>query len=398
VISVAQADELLARHVSTRTPVPCALSDAHGRILREDLRADRPLPPYDRVAVDGYAFRRDEYRQGVRRFAVAAMQRAGVPALDALHARSCIEVMTGAVLPGGFDAVIKVEDTTREGEVVSFPDGLGFEAYENVHRRGADRVAHDTLVSAGVTLAPTHIGVAASVGKTLLQVAPVVTAAVVATGDELVPVGAVPLDHQIRLSNPYAILAALHGAGLATATFAHAGDSTDALGAVIADALQRDVVILSGGVSMGRFDLVPQMLTAAGVVTHFHKINQKPGKPMLFGSTPSGKLVFGLPGNPVSALVCLVRYVLPALARAAGAAPSERRVTLGAGFKRPKDRTQFAPVRLAPDAAHGMLAQPVSWNGSGDFAALAASDGFVELPAGMSADAATARYFAWSPA
>lgn len=398
-ISVAQADELLARHVPIRTPVVCALERAYGRILREELCADRPLPPYERVAVDGYAFRLSEYQAGVRAFAVEGLQRAGVPALDAALSQSCIEVMTGAVLPGGYDAVIKVEETSRSGEVVTFPSGLDYGEYENVHRLGSDRAALSVLVSEGVRLGAPQIGVAASVGKAELLVSPLLEAAIVATGDELVPVDTAPEDHQIRLSNPYAITAGLQASGLATARFTHAADNADELRDVIADALMADVVILSGGVSMGRFDLVPQMLTEAGMTTHFHKINQKPGKPLLFGTSAEGKLVFGLPGNPVSALVCLYRYVLPALERAAGAAaPRLQWVRLAGKFKRPKDKTLFAPVRLesAPDGAR--LAVPVSWNGSGDFAALVESDGFVELPAEMPADAAAARYFPWSHA
>jgi molybdopterin molybdotransferase len=207
-------------------------------------------------------------------------------------------------------------------------------------------------------------------------VAPLLRFAVITTGDELVDLHEPVLPHQIRRSNAYAMQAALAQNGAEAIKLMHARDEEAGLEATLRQALEAsDVLLLSGGVSMGKFDLVPQMLAKAGVAQVFHKIAQKPGKPLWFGIRSDGRPVFGLPGNPVSALVCLYRYVLPFLDLQAGKNPiSPHTVWLRQLPKVKKDFTAFVPVRL-----NGFSAEAIRENGSGDFASLAESDGFVEV-------------------
>jgi molybdopterin molybdotransferase len=263
----------------------------------------------------------------------------------------------------------------------------------NVHVMGSDRAGGALLMEAGVRLDATHAGIAASVGRVMLQVSALPRIALVSTGDELVPVHAEPLPHQVRASNMHAVRAALAAAGFPVATACHYPDCSDELARGL-DALldEHDVLVLSGGVSMGRFDYVPAVLERLGVDVHIHRIRQKPGKPFLFGTAAAGtKLVFGLPGNPVSALVCACRYVLPALLRGAGlrdAPPAQALLTAEAG--RP-GLVHFVPVVLQWQDGRRM-ATPVPMNGSGDFSALAAAHGFVEVDGSAAAGTAVPCY------
>jgi molybdopterin molybdotransferase len=380
-ITVDEADLILRRCVRQYGVEPCPLGDAAGRILREEVRSDRPLPPYDRVAMDGIAVRVRALEAGARSFACGGIQRAGAPALALEGDDGCVEVTTGAVLPAGADCIIRREDLQLDGATATLVGPVQAQQWRNVHRMGSDRPEGAVLLEPGTRLGAVHIGIAASAGKAVLSVGMRPRIAVVSTGDELCAVTEQPLPYQVRRSNGDALRALLQDAGLDASGPHHFPDDEARLRAGLAVLLRdHDVLVLSGGVSMGRYDHVPAVLEQLGVEKRFHRVRQQPGKPIWFGVADGGaKLVFGLPGNPVSALVCAARYVVPALLRAYGhredAAPT---ATLAHEAAVKPGLTTFIPVRLRPVDGR-VVAEPVPINGSGDFAALAGSDGFVEV-------------------
>lgn len=392
-LTVPEADTLLARHVGRQETVALPLAEAAGRVLREDIGADRDYPPFDRVAMDGVAVTDEDVRGGKTRFRVASTQAAGEPPHTLPGPGRCIEIMTGAALPEGCDSVIRYEDLDLRDGWATLRDGVEVKPRQNVHFRGSDREAGKPVLEAGVQIRPTHIAALASLGRDEVRVAALPRVAVVTTGDELVAVDAPVLPHQIRESNGPAIRAALLQHGYADASLGHVPDDEARLRRRLQAALaEADVLLLSGGVSAGKFDLVPALLSELGVREVFHKIRQKPGKPLWFGATARGQAVFGLPGNPVSALVCLYRYVLPFLAASAGqTAPSRHTVLLARLPKQKNDFTLFVPVRR-----EGLEAHPVPSNGSGDFLSLLPSDGFVEVTAEVY-EPGPVPFYAWSP-
>jgi len=240
------------------------------------------------------------------------------------------------------------------------------------------------LLRAGQRLRAPEIAIAASAGMARIRVASQPMLAVISTGNELVEPGEPLLAHQVRRSNAYAIVSALREHGFQRVADDHIRDDAEELRERLRFHLEtHDVLVLSGGVSMGRFDLVPQVLSELGVRTIFHKVAQRPGKPLWFGVAPSGAAVFGLPGNPVSTLVCLTRYVLPALRGSLGQSPQPvQRMALAAPVTVTPPLTYFIPVRLEQDDWGRDWAVPAPTNGSGDFTGLVGTEGFVELPPG----------------
>ena len=257
------------------------------------------------------------------------------------------------------------------------------EPWQNIHRRGTDTRQGALLLSAGARLRAPEIAIAASAGMARIRVSSQPMLAVISTGNELVEPGEPILPHQIRRSNAYAIVAALRQHGFQRVADDHMLDDVAELKRRLKFHLEtHDVLVLSGGVSMGKFDFVPQVLDELGVRTVFHKVAQRPGKPMWFGVASSGAAVFALPGNPVSTFVCLSRYVLPALFAAWARTPSRPKKWLsGARWRTPRTYL-FMPVRVEVDDWGRAWAIPRPTNGSGDFTSLAGTDGFVELPPG----------------
>ncbi|MFW6330304.1 MAG: molybdenum cofactor synthesis domain-containing protein, partial [Gemmatimonadota bacterium] len=346
-IEVREADRILESCTRRLPVVDGPLEGAEGRVLREDIRADRDQPPYHRVAMDGIAVSTASVGAGVDGFAVQGVQAAGDPPMELAGVGSCIEVMTGAVLPGGCDTVVRIEDVEHDQVRGVLRVGAGLAAMKDVHRKGSDCAAGDVVVSAGSRLTPSHIAIAAAVGCTTLRLAATPRVAVVSTGNELVELAAEPEAHQVRRSNGYGIAAALSADRLGDVTQLHLPDDRERLERELARVLDAfDVLVVSGGVSMGRFDLVPAALQALGVETHFHKVSQRPGKPLWFG-TRGETPVFGLPGNPVSTLVCLYRYVIPFLRRAAGEPDRALQVLDNYLLRRPDhEAVRMARVRL----------------------------------------------------
>jgi molybdopterin molybdotransferase len=369
------------------------LRAATGRVLQEVICAERDQPPFNRVSMDGIALASSS---GLQSFRIAGTQAAGASPLTLAEPGDCIEAMTGAMLPIGCDCVIPVERIEVANGVAKLVDGATPLPWLNVHRRGVDCRAGAEVLRAGVKLGSPEVAVLASAGKTHVQVASSPRIVVISTGDELIEPGEPLSDWQIRRSNVYAVMAALRSRGYDQVSDDHIADDEAALRVRLAHHLRAaDVLILSGGVSMGKFDFVPKIMAELGVKTIFHKVAQRPGKPMWFGVHADGKAVYALPGNPVSTLVCLTRFVFPGLDAAAGVALSaEPILALGDSCKPSADLTLFMPVRLtgAPSTA-----QPKPTQGSGDFTSLLGTEGFIELPPGdrLAERGALVKFYRW---
>jgi molybdopterin molybdotransferase len=381
----AEAEKLILGNVTAFHREDCPLVAAHGRVLRAEIRADRDLPPFNRVTMDGYAMRSSSLANGVRVFRVEGVQAAGMRAFklgDAADA--CLEVMTGALVPEGADCVVPYEETTRAGISVTVSDAaLQFTAGNAIHARGGDRAAGEVLVQPGTRLSGREIAVAAACGYGTLVVTQMPRVAVVATGDELVEVESPVAAHQIRRSNDHALRAALLMAGYTNVTRFHFRDVRHEIEHQLWHILAEfDVVVLCGGVSKGKFDYLPDELERQGVAKIFQGVAQRPGKPLWFGVSARQTPVFALPGNPVSSYTCLHRYVLPALGQASGVGRTEpRRVSLTETVRFKPKLANFLPVKLSSGSAAELRAAPQAGNTSGDFAGLLGTDGFVELDA-----------------
>jgi molybdopterin molybdotransferase len=381
--SPAEAENLIRQHVRPMPVESRPLAALAGAVLAQSVRAERDQPPFDRVTMDGIAIASETWRAGQRRFRIAGTQAAGQRPL-ALPPGECLEVMTGAVLPPGSDCVIPVELLTVTDGWAAVDPAAAAEPFGNVHTRGLDCREGDLLLARGTRLGAPEIAVLASAGLPRVDVRTEPRIAIVSTGDELVEPGEPIEDWQVRRSNSYALRAALELRGWRRLAEDHLPDDPAVLRERLAAHLAaHDVLVLSGGVSMGRFDHVPQTLRDLGVSEVLHRVAQRPGKPLWFGVGPQGQAVFGLPGNPVSALVCLVRYVVAGLQSASGlAARPPEPVALGAAFRVKPALWYFLPVQLDSSPALGTVAMPKPTHGSGDFVSLLGTDGFVELPPG----------------
>jgi molybdopterin molybdotransferase len=384
VLTPAEADQLIAQRLPCLPIESLPLAQCAGAVLRENVYAERDEPPFDQVGMDGIALDSRSVAAGRRSFRVQATQAAGDPPLTLADSGACIEVMTGAVLPAGCDSVVPVEELALAHGEAALATAVRVEPWQNVGRRGSDTRQGTLLVSSGARLHAPEIAIAAAAGMARIRVSSQPMLAVISTGNELIEPGEPVLAHQVRRSNAYGIVSALREHGFQRVADDHLQDDAVELRARLRFHLEtHDVLVLSGGVSMGRFDLVPRALEELGVRAVFHKVAQRPGKPLWFGVAPSGAAVFGLPGKPVSSLVCLSRYVLPALFASLGQSPSApERLALGAPVTLSAALTHFLPVRIEQDDWGRPWAMPAPTNGSSDFPALAGTDGFVELPPG----------------
>jgi molybdopterin molybdotransferase len=378
----AAAEKLIGEHLACLPIESLPVGQCAGAVLRENIYAERDQPPFDRVAMDGVAIAA-QAAGGRRRFRLQATQAAGDPPITLQATDCCIEVMTGAMLPPGCDAVIPVERLQVVDGVAELLDPPP-PPWQHVHRRASDRPQGALLLAAGTVLNAPEVAVAASAGMARVRVSSQPAVIVVSTGNELVEPGEPIAPFQIRRSNAYAVAAALRQRGFQRVADDHVADDAALLRERLRLHLKtHEVLVLSGGVSMGKFDLIPQVLDELGVQRVLHGVAQRPGKPLWFGTSAEGRAVFALPGNPVSTLVCLARYVVPALYAAMGvpARPLER-VALAEAVDWNVPLAGFVPVRVSSDDWGRPWAAPCQPNGSGDFAALALTDGFVELPPG----------------
>lgn len=398
-LSVQQAENIIFNHKIDLNVTPngvwqegIPLMQSLGRVLAEDLVADRDFPPFDRVTMDGIAIRFEDFKNGYPQFKIEGIQAAGMPQLTLPNYPSpiahypCMEVMTGAMLPIGCDTVIRYEDLKIENGIAEILIQT-IDYQQNIHKKGVDRKTQEVLVLRGCLITAAEIATAATVGKAQVQVVRLPKTAIISTGDELVKVFETPLPHQIRRSNVFAIEAMLSELKIEPQLFHFNDDET-----AIAEGLNKilneyELVILSGAVSEGKFDFVPKVLDNLGVEKLFHKVAQRPGKPFWFGIKQANKnhsqtVVFALPGNPVSTFLCAYRYVLPYVKLCLGLnkIPQEYAVLSENVVFKP-NLTYFLQVKLIN--TEGVLwAKPIAGGGSGDLANLNNADGFLELPQG----------------
>jgi len=397
-ITVKEAQQIIFTDIKKFPTVSIPLQEAYGLVLHEDLIADRDLPPFNRATMDGIAINFASWESGNCLFPIEGIQKAGDPALTLKDSSSCTEVMTGAVVPIGCDCVIRIEDieiTNGKAQV----NGVKLTPMMNVHAQGSDHKNGTKLVLKGTRLLSPQVAVAASIGKSQVLVSQRPKIAVIGTGDELVAIDEKPEAFQIRQSNSYALCAGLQLHGYDQATRFHIKDDKHEMHRELEGILNDfDIIVLSGGVSMGKFDYVPEVLENIGVRVLFHKVKQRPGKPFWFGKKGDGKPVFALPGNPVSTQVGLLRYVIPYLNRAIGAKsdPIEYAL-LGEDVEIKTALTTFLPVAIKAGQEGHLRAMPIFPNSSGDFASLVASDGFLELPPDVHhfPQGFSARFFRW---
>jgi molybdopterin molybdotransferase len=385
--SVQEAEQLISEQIKPIAETITAWKDFPIAVLRENLYADRPLPPFDRVAMDGIALVWQSWQRGQTQFKIAGQQKAGQAQETLQDPQECFEVMTGAVLPQGCDTVVAVEDLIITASGAQIKTGFELEKGQNIHFKGSDATQGQVLLEAGKLLYSPQWAVAASVGKTQLKLSQSPRIALVSTGDELVSPEETPLPHQIRSSNRFFFASALAQTGIGQAGIEniqsfHLPDQKSELEQRLATILsEHQVLILSGGVSMGQYDFVPEVLKELHVHEVFHKVRQRPGKPLWFGVGPQAQLVFGLPGNPVSSAICLYRYVLPALRQMQGQKWQQKFAILDESVTFSKNMTYFLAIKAYYTPEGQIMAHPQPGNGSGDFASLAHSDGFLELPA-----------------
>ncbi len=380
-ISVSEADRIIRQNIELFPVIQCDLDEAYGRILREDIYSDRDQPPFHKALLDGIAIHYASWQKGIRKFPIERIQAAGQNPLKLQNKNACIEIMTGAALPFDCDCLIPVEYITTSNNIAIVKKQINLQRMLNIRPQGSDYRKGEKLLAKKCVLLPPQIGVCASVGKNKIKVTKTLKIAIISTGDELVKVNVPIKPYQTRISNSYALQAAFQKTGHLDTVMFHLKDDKKQLFIQIRSVLNKfDVLVLSGGVSMGKFDYVPSVLKELGVRVLFHKVAQRPGKPFWFGKSKNKKLVFALPGNPVSTQVCTYRYVLPNLRRALGIKNNRQEYSLLVNdFNKPTELAYFLPVTINNTQSGKIEAQPVSISGSGDFVALAKADGFVEL-------------------
>ena len=398
-LTVAQAERLILQAVPAWPVGPVALDDATGRVLRQNVLAERDLPPYDRATMDGIAIRWRSWSSGQREFALDGTQSAGQAPGALTSPEAAWRIATGAPLPAGADTVVPVERLRETRRGIRIREGYRPKRGQFIHRQGTDRRAGALLLKAGRRIGGVEMALLSANGVAKPRVGPDPRIALVSTGDELVGLDSRPESWQVRSSNGPAMAALLKRHGFDNVAAAHAPDDPEVLAERIRTALSgSDALILSGGVSKGAKDYVPGVLTQLGARAVLHRIRQRPGFPLWFG-IHGEKPIFGLPGNPVSSLVCLRRYVIPALSQAQGAqSPAPEYATLTKEVTFRPNLTWFLPVRLATDRDGHLHARPRETNTSGDFASLAQTHGFAQLPATRTHFPAghTARIFRWN--
>lgn len=353
--------------------------DALGLVLAEEIKTDRQYPPFDRSTRDGYAVRAKDVQPGAQ-LRCAGEIKAGDTVTEGLAPGTCVQIMTGAAVPAGADAVVMIEYTQRESDLVQFERAA--QAWQNIVPRGSEARRGQTILTPGMRLGFAELALAAQVGATQLQCAKRPRVAILSTGDEVVLIDEQPGAFQIRNSNSVSLAAQVRIAGGEPVVLGNAADRVEDLGAKIERGLKEDALVLTGGVSMGKYDLVENVLKALGAEFFFDAVAIRPGKPAVF-AVCQGKPVFGLPGNPVSTMVTFQLFVTPAVALLSGAAAHPLpllEARLAEALNERPGLDHFLPARIEWRAREPE-ARAVKWQGSGDIAALAGANCFLLVPA-----------------
>src|SRR5215472_10828272 len=352
------------------------IEDAFGRILAAPVLADRDYPPFNRSTRDGFAVRSlDATAPGAHLECVGEL-RAGGQCDAVVQSGQCIEIMTGAAMPQGADAVVMIEHTKRDGRTITLERAVA--PVDHVVLRGSEARAGALLVREKTRLGYAEMALAAQAGATRLEVFKAPRLAILSTGDEVVNARTTPGPLQVRNSNGISIEVLARTAGAETVQLGNAPDEKNALRKLIERGLEADMLVLSGGVSMGKYDLVEQVLADLGAEFHFTGVEIRPGRPAVFGICRK-KLVFGLPGNPVSTMVTFELFVLPAIDILAGATARSLpvfRAKLATPVREKGQLVHFLPARVEWEGREASVTQ-LPWQGSGDIVAIALANSFL---------------------
>ena len=380
VVSYTEASRIVREHadrlVSPHTPQSVGLLDSLGIVLAEPVVADRDQPPFPRSTRDGFACRAADLSAGLP-LKILGSIRAGDAETIEVNPGEAVEIMTGAPVPAGADCVVMVEHVQRDLDTLHLSPGRGMAPGDNIVPKGAEAREGEVIVPRGMRIFSRQIAAAAACGMGKLRVFSRPKVAIVATGDELVEVDQQPMTQQIRNSNSYSVAAQVLAAGAEPVRLPIARDERGHLEAIIRDALQSDLLLLSGGVSMGKYDLVEEVLLSLGAEFFFTGALIQPGKPIVFGRL--GQIYFfGLPGNPVSTMVTFTLFVEPLLGALCGDPCREPRFAqacLARDVKVQTGLTRFLPAMLSD-----VTVEPVVWQGSGDLASTSRSNCFLVVP------------------
>lgn len=394
-INVETAEKIILDHLYVPSQEKVDISEAVGRVLDSDIYSDRPFPPFDRVTMDGIAIRFDEFNNGRIDFVIDGIAAAGSAQLTLSDPQKCIEIMTGAILPEGTDTVIRYEDTEKNDSVIRIITS-NVKQGQNIHQKGSDFDETRPVLSKNKKIRPMDVGVLATVGYSTVPVLSLPKILIISSGDELVDIDIKPKTYQIRKSNSYVIESRLREWNI-SCDRVHLRDDLEMNKNLLREYADKyDVFIISGGVSMGKFDFIPTALQQIGVEEKFHKVSQRPGKPFWFGAK-EGLKVFALPGNPVSAYTCFCRYFLRWLEASYFQESKPIYVELSEDILFGPDLTYFAQVRIQQQNDTTLTAFYSPGNGSGDLINPTLVDGFVELPKGKEVykKGETYRYFTY---
>jgi len=349
-----------------------------GRILKEEIVADRDFPPFNRVSMDGISIDFHHFKEGKRSFQIEGIQAAGSPQITLQNSENCIEVMTGAVLPKNANTVIRYEDVTIKNGIATINIDVINDG-QNIHVKGKDGKVGAILIKENTKISAAEIGVLATVGKSLVKVAKQPKILIISTGDELVEVDQIPLAHQIRRSNVFTLVSLLQRINIPSET-SHIADDKPILKDKIEQYLKEfDVLLFSGAVSKGKFDFLPEVFDELGVEKLFHKVAQRPGKPFFYGKYQKCA-IFGFPGNPISTFVNCLVYFYPWYFKSVDLEVKKETAILAEDLSFKPNLTYFLQVKLESKRGN-LIAFPITGNGSGDLASLAKADAFIELPA-----------------
>jgi molybdopterin molybdotransferase len=385
VISVEEAYERLMGAITPLPPVEVSLEYAHGRVVAEEIRADRDVPAADRSAMDGFAVRAADAREPGAILRVAGEVRAGEPApARELQQGEAMRIFTGALLPPGADAVVMLEatETGTDAEAVRVCERV--ERGQHVRARGSDRREGEIVLLPGDPIHAAEMAALAALGRPRVRVHRPPEVRILATGDEVVPVAASPAEHQVRNSNAWGLRAQLRELGLPARDGGIAPDDAEGLRDHLREGLQGDVLLVTGGVSVGAYDLVAEALKSEGMTVLFHGVSMRPGKPLLVGRC-GDCLVFGLPGNPLSTFATFLVFVGPALRRLLGytrCAPPCLKAKLRAPLARRPGRTTLHVGRVTRDGEE-LVAEPLPSTGSGDVLSLVRANAFLVTEPGQ---------------
>jgi molybdopterin molybdotransferase len=383
-ISVEEAKNIVMKQQFIPKIENINIDDCMGRILAEDILADRPMPPFDRVTMDGIAINYRDIENGIRNWKVIKIQYAGESASAISAAGECIEVMTGAVLPIGCDTIIRYEDLermTNENQENHFKLlESTVKLRQNIHAKGSDKKEGEIVLKNAQVIGATDLALLATVGRLKVLVQKKVKVVVIATGDELTQINVAPNEFQIRASNQKMIAAALNELGIECVTYLMRDDLNELEELLEKCILQYDIIVLTGAVSKGKADFIPFILNKLKVNQLFHGVAQRPAKPFWFGRKENC-IVFAMPGNPVSAAVCTYVYLIPFLKKTMGIKSIQHKVNVMELVNFKPSLTYFMQAKVSQNEAGKLEAIPNVGNGSGDLTNLSEINAFVALPA-----------------